>query len=50
MVEVGLHCLQWLVDIQIDKEGYFTPIGNKGWFSKGGEWARFDQQPIEPIA
>lgn len=47
MVEAGLHSLQWLVDIQTDQEGHFTPVGDKGWFSRKGERARFDQQPIE---
>ncbi len=27
--------------------GIFTPIGNRGWYTKGGPRALFDQQPIE---
>jgi hypothetical protein len=46
-VEIGLKTLGWLVDIQKAEEGHFVPIGSNGFYSKGGEKARFDQQPIE---
>lgn len=29
------------------KDGYFKPIGCKGWYKKGGKRAEFDEQPIE---
>ncbi len=47
MIEAGLRSLEWLVRIQSDSRGHFVPIGNRGWFSRNGERARFDQQPIE---
>ena len=47
MVNAGIDSLKWLLEIQKDQNGYFIPIGNQGWFKKGGEKARFDQQPIE---
>ena len=47
MVEAGLLSLEWLLRIQTSEKGYFTPIGNNGWYPKGGEIARFDQQPLE---
>lgn len=47
MLEVGLKSLNWLLQIQTDRRGHFVPIGNNGWYRKGGERARFDQQPIE---
>lgn len=47
MSEAGLRSLEWLVRIQTDPKGHFVPIGNHGWFSRNGERARFDQQPIE---
>ena len=28
----------------------FSPVGNRGWLSRGGEKARFDQQPLEAAA
>jgi len=42
-----LKALRWLVDIQTDPRGHFTPIGNAGWRVRGRRQARFDQQPIE---
>jgi len=47
MIEAGLRSLEWLVRIQTDSRGHFVPIGNHGWFSRNGQRARFDQQPIE---
>ncbi|MBL7213739.1 MAG: glycosyl transferase family 1, partial [Desulfobacteraceae bacterium] len=47
MIEAGLNSLEWLVRIQTDPKGHFSPIGNHGWFSRDGNRARFDQQPLE---
>lgn len=47
MVEAGLRSLEWLIKIQTNKKGYFTPIGNSGWHPRDGGKARFDQQPLE---
>lgn len=47
MLQAGLQSLEWLVNIQTDRRGHFVPIGNNGWYRRGGEKARFDQQPIE---
>jgi glycosyltransferase involved in cell wall biosynthesis len=49
MIEVGLKSLGWLVEIQT-MDGQFSPIGNQGWYRRGAERARFDQQPIEADA
>jgi glycosyltransferase involved in cell wall biosynthesis len=49
MIEAGLRSLEWLVRIQTDPKGHFTPIGNHGWFSKSAVQARFDQQPLEAM-
>ena len=49
-VEIGLKTLRWLAKIQKAEEGHFVPIGSNGFYSKGGEKARFDQQPIEASA
>jgi hypothetical protein len=48
--ETALRSLQWLVGIQRAQAGHFAPIGCNGFFSRGGECARFDQQPIEACA
>ena len=49
MKEAGLDSLNWLAGIQRDdsKNGHFVPIGSSGWYPRGGERARFDQQPVE---
>jgi glycosyltransferase involved in cell wall biosynthesis len=47
MVDAGLHALAWLIREQTNRDGFFSPIGNQGWFSRQGTKARFDQQPIE---
>jgi hypothetical protein len=49
MIEMGLKSLRWLVEIQTI-EGRFSPIGNRGWYRRGGERAHYDQQPIEADA
>ena len=49
MTDMGLKSLEWLISIQTENE-HFVPIGNAGWYKKGGTKARFDQQPIEANA
>lgn len=46
MVEMGQRILDWLLEQQTIDD-HFSPIGNSGWFTRGGRKARFDQQPIE---
>ena len=52
MTEVGLESLRWLADLQrSDTVGrHFVPIGSNGFYQRGGERARFDQQPVEAQA
>jgi glycosyltransferase involved in cell wall biosynthesis len=48
MVSAGLEALDWLLKAQhCEINGHFVPIGSQGFYRKGGEKARFDQQPIE---
>ena len=48
MVSAALGALNWLSEIQRSPENdYFVPIGSQGFYRKGGEKARFDQQPVE---
>ena len=42
--------LRWLAELQTSKNGYFQPIGNNGFYPRGGIRANFDQQPIEAHA
>src|SRR5918996_134961 len=46
---LGLHTLSWLVAEQT-RAGPFVPIGSNGFYRRGGQRARFDQQPIEAQA
>jgi len=50
MINRGVRSLRWLVDLQTTPQGHLSIIGNNGWCKRGGERARFDQQPIEPAA
>ncbi|GAB4221599.1 MAG: glycosyltransferase family 4 protein [Spirochaetales bacterium] len=45
-IELGIRVLDWLIELQT-QDGRFSPIGNRGWYTKDGTRARFDQQPIE---
>ena len=49
MTEAGLESLAWLAELQRPDpiKGYFVPIGSNGFYRRGGERARFDQQPVE---
>lgn len=49
MIESALASLKWLIEIQTSPKGHFIPIGNLGWYRKGGDRARFDQQPLEAL-
>ncbi|MET0772779.1 MAG: hypothetical protein ABWZ82_06830 [Candidatus Limnocylindrales bacterium] len=46
LTTTGLRCLDWLMAAQLGA-GHLRPVGNRGWWLKGGRPARFDQQPIE---
>ncbi len=51
MTSTGLKCLQWLIDIQTNpEEGHLSIVGNNGWYRRGSQKARFDQQPLEAAA
>jgi glycosyltransferase involved in cell wall biosynthesis len=50
MTEAALRSLSWLVQTQRAAEGHFVPIGSEGFYPRGGQRARFDQQPIEAHA
>jgi hypothetical protein len=48
MISTGLAALNWLSEVQRCKgHDHFVPIGSQGFYRKGGERARFDQQPVE---
>ncbi len=47
MLAKGLDVLRWLLQIQRSPSGWFSPIGNQGWYERGKQKAQFDQQPTE---
>jgi len=50
MIDTALEALAWLTELQRAEEGHFLPIGCNGFYPRGGDRARFDQQPIEAHA
>lgn len=50
MTDAGLESLNWLANLHRSSEGHFVPIGSNGFYLKGKERARFDQQPVEAQA
>ena len=48
--EVGLETLSWLVTVQTAPQEHFRAIGSNGFYRKGQQQARFDQQPVEANA
>ncbi len=48
MTSIGIEALSWLSETHhCVGHDHFVPIGSQGFYRKGGERARFDQQPIE---
>jgi hypothetical protein len=50
ILDIGLASLRWLLAAQTAVGGHFAPIGCHGFWARGGERARFDQQPLEAHA
>ncbi|GAC1476091.1 MAG: glycosyl transferase [Vulcanimicrobiaceae bacterium] len=46
LVDVGVRTLEFYERLCIE-DGTFVPIGNAGWYRRGGERARYAQQPLE---
>jgi hypothetical protein len=45
-LQVAKDSFDYILDVQMIN-GVFTPIGNKGWYNKGGRRAIYDQQSVE---
>jgi glycosyltransferase involved in cell wall biosynthesis len=50
MIATGIRALEWLMTIQRTGDGYFAPIGTRGFFERGMMPAVFDQQPVDACA
>lgn len=49
LAEIGRRSLDFYVATVIE-DGIFVPIGNRGWYRRGGLRARYAQQPLEAAA
>jgi len=49
LLRTGLAMLDFYARVVVE-DGMFVPIGNDGWYPRGGERARFGQQPLEAAA
>ncbi len=48
-LDVAVDSMGFLLKTQM-VDGVFVPIGNDGWFKRGGKRAVYDQQPLEATA
>ncbi len=46
LTDIGLYMLTFLAGVVVEDD-VFVPVGNDGWYPRGGRKARFGQQPIE---
>jgi hypothetical protein len=46
LLAAGLEMFAFLASIVVE-DGTFVPIGNDGWYPRGGVRARYGQQPLE---
>ncbi|MBD5653595.1 MAG: hypothetical protein IAI50_00240 [Candidatus Eremiobacteraeota bacterium] len=46
LLDLGLATLHFYESVTIEG-GHFVPIGNAGWYPRGGRRARYAQQPLE---
>lgn len=46
LLSVGLESLNFLLGI-VFRDGYFKPVGCRGWLERGKKPAEFDEQPVE---
>ncbi len=50
ILDIGLASLRWLLAEQTAEDGHFAPVGCNGFWVRGSDKARFDQQPLEAYA
>jgi len=46
---VALRAMEFLDNLTLSS-GYLTPVGNEGWYTRGGKFPLYDQQAIETMA
>ncbi len=48
-LDMAKEALEFLIKTQM-VDGVFVPVGNDGWYKRGGNRALYDQQPLEAAA
>lgn len=46
---IGLRTFEFYKKITVE-DGVFVPIGNEGWYHRGGSRPRYSQQPLEAVS
>jgi hypothetical protein len=49
LVAIGLRTFQFLERTTVE-DGIFVPVGNEGWYHRGGVKPKYSQQPLEAVA
>lgn len=49
LLAAGLRTFEFYREVTVEN-GIFVPIGNEGWYERGGARARYCQQPLEAVA
>jgi hypothetical protein len=49
LLDLGARTLAYYETVTVE-DGIFVPIGNDGWYPRGGTRARYSQQPLEAAA
>ena len=49
LIAIGLRTFEFLRRATVE-DGVFVPVGNEGWYQRGGVKARYSQQPLEAVA
>ena len=48
-LKIAKESFDFMSNQVFDHQLIFQPVGNRGWFPRGGKKAQFDQQPIEAM-
>jgi len=49
LVAIGLRTFEFYSNVTVEN-GVFVPIGNEGWYHRGGNRPRYCQQPLEAVS
>ena len=49
LIAIGLRTFEFLERVTVE-DGVFVPVGNEGWYQRGGVKPKYSQQPLEAVA